>query len=339
MFAGIDTARLRLRSYTAEDVDSFTALRNDPAVARYQAWELPYGRERAEQLITSLSDGPAPDDWWHVAVCERDDGRHVGDLCVGFTFGLRSAELGFSFLPQHWGRGYAFEAADALVAHLFDTVSPTRVWGMLHPDNHPSAVLLERLGMRFEGHTKSSFWVGDENSDDLIYGMTREDWEAWRTRPRAAPATVEVVPITVANAAAARRLVTHKSQERFVAPMLWSFAEAMYPEPDEDYDVVPVLRAVVADGEVVGFIMYADVARGQDQPYLWRFLVDRRHQQRGIGRRALHALYEQLRAAGAAAVDVSWVPGRGGPERLYLSEGFEPTGEVDDDEIVARKLL
>lgn len=339
MFSGIDTARLHLRAYTAGDVDSFTALRDDPDVARLQNWQLPWRREQSERFIASLSDQPTADGWWHVAVCAREGGQHIGDVCFGFTFGLRSAEIGFSFRPEFQGQGYAFEAADALVAWLFDTVAPTRIWGMLHPDNHPSAVLLERLGMRFEGHTKSSFWLGDDNSDDLIYGMTRADWESWRTRPRDAPANVEVVPVAPDNAAALRRLVTHKSQERFVAPMLYSFAEAMYPEPEAEYDVVPVLRAVLADGEPVGFIMYSDVARGQDDPYLWRFLVDRRHQQRGIGRRALRIFHDQLRADGMNAVYVSWVPGRGGPERLYLSEGYELTGEVDDDEVVARKAL
>ncbi len=77
----------------------------------------------------------------------------------------------------------------------------TRVEGMLHPDNPASAMVLERVGMLFEGHTRSSFWVGDENSDDWLYGMTRADWEAWRDRPRSRPDEVRLVEITPDNAA------------------------------------------------------------------------------------------------------------------------------------------
>lgn len=75
------------------------------------------------------------------------------------------------------------------------------------------------------------------------------------------------------------------------------------------------------------------------EPYLWRFLVDRRHQGRGIGGTALGIWLDDMRAAGHAAVGVSWVPGHGGPEGFYLRNGFEPTGEVRDGEIVARRVL
>ena len=209
-----------------------------------------------------------------------------------------------SFRPEFQGQGYAFEAADALVAWLFDTVAPTRIWGMLHPDNHPSAVLLERLGMRFEGHTKSSFWLGDDNSDDLIYGMTRADWESWRTRP-VTPRQRQVVPVAPDNAAALRRLVTHKSQERFVAPML-SFAgrcTRARSEVRRRAGVAPVL----ADGEPVGFIVLGCRARpGRSVPVA---LPRRRHQQR---HRPAGATDLPRPTAGRQDErgGVSWVPGQ-----------------------------
>ena len=71
-------------------------------------------------------------------------------------------------------------------------------------------------------------------------------------------------------------------------------------------------------------------------PYLWRLLIDRRHQRRGIGDRVLSLLVARLRAEGHESLLVSWHPGPGGPEPFYLARGFVPTGEVDEDEIVAR---
>ena len=75
-----------------------------------------------------------------------------------------------------------------LSSTVFEELDVTRAFGMLHPDNPASAVLLERTGFLFEGHTKLSYWLGEENSDDLIYGLIRPDWEHWRDRPRQPPA-------------------------------------------------------------------------------------------------------------------------------------------------------
>ena len=72
---------------------------------------------------------------------------------------------------------------------------------------------------------------------------------------------------------------------------------------------------------------------------LWRLVIDRMHQRRGIGSMVLDELSAMLRARGDTAWQVSWVPGRGSPAPLYLRYGFVPTGDIDDGEIVARLEL
>ena len=62
-------------------------------------------------------------------------------------------------------------------------------------------MVLERTGFLFEGETKSSFWVGDEVSDDWIYGMTRPEWQTWHDRPRHPPDSVNLVEVTTENVA------------------------------------------------------------------------------------------------------------------------------------------
>ena len=133
----------------------------------------------------------------------------------------RTAEVGYTFAKEHWGKGYASEAVEALVGYLFDEFDVTRVFGMLHPDNPASAMVLERTGFLFEGETKSSFWVGDEVSDDWIYGMTRPDWETWRDRPRHPPDEVQSRRgdhRERGDSVAASPPI--RTQEDFVAPML-----------------------------------------------------------------------------------------------------------------------
>jgi RimJ/RimL family protein N-acetyltransferase len=225
------------------------------------------------------------------------------------------------------------------VRYLFDDLGVTRVEAMLHPDNPASAMVLERVGMRFEGHTRSSFWLDDDNSDDWIYGMIRSDRDAWRDRPRHRPDSVELVEITTDNLDAVMHLATHRSQQRFVAPVTQSLAEALVPPVEQGVTVAPWYRAVAADGELAGFVMLARSQPGAQEPWLWRLLVDRMHQRRGIGSRIIELVVEQCREWGDVTLLTSWTPGKGSPEPMYLARGFVPTGEIDDGEVVARRQL
>ena len=337
-FEPIRTERLLLRHMGPDDAESLTTRRNHPEVARYQAWPSPFPADRAREMVAELGEmeGPTNDQWWMAAVENSDTGAVIGDLGIRLSWEGRCAEIGYTFHPENWGSGFAVEAASALVAYLFDHPEITRVFGMLHPANAASAQVLERVGMLFEGHTRNSFWIGDENSDDWIYGMTPEDHRAWIERPRHVPATVTWVPVDQSNEAAVFKLRTHWTQREFVAPMEWSYTDALFPEIVDGAPLEPWMRAVHADGDLVAFVMLAAVTDAHPEPYLWRLLVDRLHQRRGIGRRILDLVVEQCRSWGAVSLLTSWVPDRGTPEPFYLSYGFEPTGKIIDDEVEAR---
>ena len=169
--------------------------------------------------------------------------------------------------------------------------------------------------------------------------MTRPDWDAWRQRPRTAPDDVRLVPVTLENRAAVLALRTHHSQQAFVAPMLQSFADALLPEVIDGAPVVPWMRAIEADGVIVGFAMLALTTPHHPEPFLWRLLIDRMHQRRGIASRALELVADECRELGDATLLVSWGEGRGSPRDFYLAHGFEPTGRVVDGETEARAQL
>ena len=334
------TDRLVLRMLREEDVDVLTDYRNDPDVARLQDWDLPYPRERAERLVAAHADRDdvVPGRGTQLAV--DLDGHLVGDLYVGLDEHAGVAEIGFSLSTAHQGRGYGVEAVSAVVDDLVDRLGVHRLVAELSPDNLASARLLERVGMTFEHLAEKSFWWRGAWDDNLWYSMSADERRAWRDRPRTPPQEVRLVELTHENARAYGRLRTHRTQERFVATMEQSYTDALFPEPEGGHPVRAVLRGIEADGEPAGFLMWADaVNEGTPDPYLWRFLVDRRHQGRGIGRRALDLWTADLRAAGHRAVVTSWVQGRGGPEPFYRAAGFVPTGELDDGEAVARLSL
>jgi GNAT superfamily N-acetyltransferase len=98
----------------------------------------------------------------------------------------------------------------------------------------------------------------------------------------------------------------------------------------------PWPRGVYRDGVPVGFVMLSwDVT--PDPPriigpwFLWKLIVDERHQGRGLGREIVMAMAGLVREQGGTELLTSFVDEPGGPEDFYLRLGFVPTGEVDND--------
>lgn len=158
--------------------------------------------------------------------------------------------------------------------------------------------------------------------------------------PPATSADVSLREITPANRTQVETLRVSAEQTAFVDGVGLSLAEAA-----ANPALKPWCRAVFAGEAPVGFLMIADDVPSDNghipwRYYLWRMLIDSRHQGRGYGRAALDRLTDYLRARlGADALVTSVVPGRGGPLGFYLAYGFESTGEWFDHEQVLRLPL
>lgn len=146
---------------------------------------------------------------------------------------------------------------------------------------------------------------------------------------------VRLEPITEDNLKAVFELQLAPGQEAFVAPNPWSLAQALVES------AIAWPRAIVADEAVVGFLMLEiDPDEEDGRPFwLWRLMLAADRQRRGYGTAAVRLAIEEVRARGGTELYTSWVPGDGSPEPFYLRLGFVPTGELDDDEIVARLTL
>lgn len=172
------TERLTLRPLREDDVDIVVAYRNDPAVAEYQDWDLPVTRERVERQIAAQGA------WTDLVPGEPRqigidlDGELIGDLYVGLDEHGGVAEIGFTLRPEHQGKGYAFEAASAVVADLIERLGCHRLVGQLSPQNARSARLLERLGMHVESLAPRSYWCRGAWDDNLTYAMSDDEWRA-----------------------------------------------------------------------------------------------------------------------------------------------------------------
>lgn len=134
--------------------------------------------------------------------------------------------------------------------------------------------------------------------------------------------------VTAATVRAICDLEVGPEQQGFVAPNAVSIAQAHF-EPKAWF------RAVYALEEPVGFVMLEEDTE-RSEYFLWRFMIDHRHQGRGYGRAALDLVVEHVRARGAGELLSSYVPGEAGPGAFYRRYGFEETGELEGKERIIR---
>jgi len=140
--------------------------------------------------------------------------------------------------------------------------------------------------------------------------------------------------LSAGNIDAAVGLQLRPGQERFVAPVVRSIAEA-YVHPT-------AWPRVVFDGDqLVGFVM-ANFDPGNEQEAfrcgIWRLNVAAAAQGRGVGRFAVDAVAEEARRRGQSRITVLWVGGPDGPEGFYLELGFVPIGELLGEVVGAKQV-
>jgi RimJ/RimL family protein N-acetyltransferase len=194
MHVYLETPRLILRRFTADDLDDLVALDADPAVMRYinggRATTLEEMRD--DYLPWWLAYYERGDAWGFWAATERESGRFLG------WFHLRplaadppdEPELGYRLVRDAWGRGLATEGSRALIDKAFAELGARRVHASTMAINTGSRRVMEKSGMRFVRlfHGEWPERIPGDEEGDVEYAITREEWEADRAPPGAEPA-------------------------------------------------------------------------------------------------------------------------------------------------------
>lgn len=175
----IRTERLLLRPFAPGDEDSLASGWGSP---EWTALLLTLPMNRAEVADHVRRRSERSDDTLLTLAVEHD-GEVVGDtlLVLGGT-GVSEAEIGWTVQPEHAGRGFATEAARAILEVAFDHYGVRRVVANLDARNVRSAALCERLGMRREVHRLGDFWSKGEWTDSYEYALLVDEWRRSRGR-------------------------------------------------------------------------------------------------------------------------------------------------------------
>jgi len=147
----LETARLTLRRFQFDDAPSVVELLNQPSFLQNIGDR---GVRDVESAQRYLREGPMAmyDRYgfglWRVS--RRSDDAFVGMCGLLKRDILPDVDVGYAFLPEHWGQGYAFEAANATVRLGARKFGLKRIIGVVSDHNAGSIRVLEKIGMRFE---------------------------------------------------------------------------------------------------------------------------------------------------------------------------------------------
>lgn len=147
----LETDRLRLRRFTVDDARFILDLLNQPSFLRYIGDKGVRTTEDARQYI---KDGPVASydkNGFGLYLVElKGSGEEIGMCGLVNRDALEDVDIGFAFLPQFWGQGYAVESASIVIDSERQTLGLDRIVAITAPDNHASIKVLEKIGLKFE---------------------------------------------------------------------------------------------------------------------------------------------------------------------------------------------
>lgn len=169
------TERLVLRPHEPSDAEAYVEAWASEEWTRLLL-SRPMNRAEVHEMVRRRTQ---PGDGTFVGLVVEHDGEVVGDSMLHLQgTGLSEGEIGWTVLPRHAGRGFATEAARAVLRLAFEHYGLRRVVANLDARNERSAALCERLGMRREVDRVADFWSKGVWTSSYEYALLREEWRA-----------------------------------------------------------------------------------------------------------------------------------------------------------------
>jgi len=175
----IETERLTLRLYEERDRAWLHALRSREEVMRL----VPFGHEGLDEMDKVMAARMdfnginAPGDMLMCLIEEKSGGARVGEVMLRYPEDhAMTGEIGFALLPDFQGKGYAFEAATAMMQLGFEGAGFHRIIAVTDGANTACRVLLGRLGLREEAYFREASYFKGAWHDDVIAAMLASEW-------------------------------------------------------------------------------------------------------------------------------------------------------------------
>jgi RimJ/RimL family protein N-acetyltransferase len=172
----LTTPRLVLRTFRQDDLPQYAALNADLEVMRYLGGvALP--REESDAIAEYANEVYAEQGIGLLAIERRSDGRFLGMCGVAFEdWYPDDVQLGWRLAREHWGHGYATEAAVAWIGHALGPLGYPRVLAVTDVPNARSRAVMERVGMTLDH--EADLVIEGEPLRAVVYAMTKQRWQS-----------------------------------------------------------------------------------------------------------------------------------------------------------------
>jgi RimJ/RimL family protein N-acetyltransferase len=172
------TSRLVLREFFWDDWPAVLAYQSEPAYLRYNPWT-ERAADDAQAFVQRFIDWQRdePRYRYQLAVTLQETGELIGNCGLRLEHpGAMEGDIGYEFAPQHWGNGYATEAARSMLALGFEELRLHRIWAWCIAENVASAHVLEKIGMQREGQHRDKEWFKGRWWDTYTYAILAHEW-------------------------------------------------------------------------------------------------------------------------------------------------------------------
>ncbi|MGI6254613.1 MAG: GNAT family N-acetyltransferase [Acutalibacter sp.] len=185
----IETERLVLRPWKAEDLDDLYHYAKNPAVGPNAGWKPHESLEESQKILESwLQEDESKSCTW--AIVPKDTGRASGTISLDQN-GRRPnvpdcRELGYALAQEEWGKGYMTEAAVAVLRYGFEELHLNLITVRHYTTNQRSRRVIEKCGFQYEGTQRQSSKLFDGTLvDGCFYSLTAQEFETRQKRSAA----------------------------------------------------------------------------------------------------------------------------------------------------------
>ena len=180
MSFSLTTERLVLDDLTDRDLPDLRHTTLDPVVMKYVMLWVDTDEQVSEFLQHAIDESRRPERMsYMLAIRITATKEFAGITFIEIDPQLKStAEIGYVLLPEYWQNGYASEIVRALLAFGFGTLRLHRVYGKCDDLNLPSARLMEKCGLTYEGTIREHVWLRDHWRSTRYYGMLEGEYSS-----------------------------------------------------------------------------------------------------------------------------------------------------------------
>ncbi len=173
----LDGDRVRLREFRADDLDNSLAVVADDRVTWWLSFDSKTRDQQAELLDAAIGRArDVPRTEYYLAVTTLTSDRLIGFVRLAFA-GVQAGKLGYAIAYDHWGHGYATDAARQMITYGFATLGLHRISAAIGPDNAASVAVVKRLGFTREGVLRDHVFTNGAWRDSVLYSVLGHEWQ------------------------------------------------------------------------------------------------------------------------------------------------------------------